>query len=204
MAKTPQAVVFDLGKVLLDFDYAITVKRVAARCRATPAEILRSIDQSRLLHRFETGLITAGQFFHEVSRLVGFAGPREEFERAFDDVFSEITPMVEWQRRLRAAGVPTFIFSNTNELAVRHIRERFEFFGGFAGYVYSYEHGAMKPDARLYEVMERMSGLSGGDLFYLDDRPENVEGARARGWRTVHHTSPERSIAAARAVGLPG
>jgi len=204
MATVPKAVIFDLGKVLLDFDYAITVSRVAAKCSVPSEQILKTIDQSHWLHRYETGLMTTDQFFNEVKRLVGYRGTRADFEHAFSDVFSEIAPMVAWQQRLRAAGVPTFIFSNTNELAVRHITARFQFFSGFTGYVYSYRHGAMKPEARLYEAVERLSGCPGGVLFYLDDRLENVEGGRARGWQAVHHVSPEQSIAAAVAAGLPG
>jgi glucose-1-phosphatase len=203
-APAPRAVVFDLGKVLLDFDYAITVRRVAAKCRVPPDQILRAIDQSHWLHRFETGLMTADQFYTEVRELVGYEGTRVDFEQAFGDVFSEIRPMIGWHARLTAAGVPTFIFSNTNELAVRHITARFPFFARFDGHVYSYQHGAMKPHARLYKVVEQVSGLAGNALFYLDDRRENVAGGRARGWQAVHHVSPENSIAAAVAAGLPG
>jgi glucose-1-phosphatase len=199
----PQAVIFDLGKVLLDFDYRITVQRIARRCPVTPEEIRRSVDQSPLLHRYETGQVSTEEFFGEVRTLIGYDGPMEEFCRAFGDIFSEIPPMIAWQARLRAAGVPTFILSNTNELAIAHIRERFAFFAGFDGYVYSYEHGAMKPDARLYEVAERLSGVAGAGLFYIDDRPENVEAARARGWRAVVHVGPEETLQAAREAGLP-
>lgn len=200
---TPQAVIFDLGKVLLDFDYEIMVMRVAVRCRVSPREILKAIDQSQLLHRYETGLMTTDEFFQETRGLIGYEGTQREFEVAFGDVFSEIHDMVDWQARLRAAGIPTFIFSNTNELAVRHIWQRFEFFGGFDAYIYSYEHGAMKPDARLYEVVEEWSGFSGDELFYLDDRLENVQAGEARGWQVFHHSIPAKSLAAAAAAGLP-
>ena len=78
------------------------------------------------------------------------------FARVFADIFSEIKPMIAMQAALRAHGVPTYIFSNTNGIAVTHIRRNFPFFANFDGYIYSYEHGAMKPDARIYEVVERV------------------------------------------------
>ena len=56
---------------------------------------------------------------------------------------------------VRRKQIPLYIFSNTNELAITHIRRQFPFFGEFDGYILSYEHGAMKPDAKLYEVVER-------------------------------------------------
>jgi HAD superfamily hydrolase (TIGR01509 family) len=104
---------------------------------------------------------------------------------------------------LRAAGIPAWIFSNTNELADRHIRGRFPFFSNFDGYVLSYEEGAMKPDPRIYEVVERKTGRSGADILYLDDRPENVEAGMARGWRAVLHETPEKTKALVAKMGLP-
>jgi len=105
---------------------------------------------------------------------------------------------------LRQRGVPTYVFSNTNELAVGHIRKSFPFFSQFNGYVCSYEHGAMKPDAKLYEVVERTSRLGGSEMLYLDDRPENVAAGAARGWHAVLHESAEKSQAAVAAFGLLG
>ena len=93
---------------------------------------------------------------------------------------------------LKKTKLPTYIFSNTNDLAVEHIRNRFPFFSDFDGYVLSYEHGAMKPSAKLYEIVERMSGRRGGEILYIDDRPENVAAGVARGWQGILHESPER------------
>ncbi len=69
--------------------------------------------------------------------------------------------MVQLQAALRQRGLPAYIFSNTNELAAEHIRRTFPFYANFDGYILSYQHGAMKPDARLYEVVERESGRRG-------------------------------------------
>jgi HAD superfamily hydrolase (TIGR01509 family) len=100
------------------------------------------------------------------------------------------------------ARVPLYIFSNTNDLAIGHIRRNFPFFAEFDDFVLSYEHGAMKPDAKLYEVVERLAGRRGGQLLYLDDRIENVEAGRARGWQVIHHRQPAESIAVIEKLGL--
>jgi HAD superfamily hydrolase (TIGR01509 family) len=112
--------------------------------------------------------------------------------------------MLKLHAALRQRGVPTYIFSNTNELAVGHIRKNFPFFSQFDGYICSYEHGAMKPDAKLYEVVEQTSRLAGPELLYLDDRPENVAAGAARGWQAVLHESSEKSQSAVAASGLLG
>lgn len=197
-------VVFDLGKVLLDFDYGIVVGKLAARGRLGIPELRRLLVESPLLPAYERGEITSRQFFEVVRDETGFDGGFEEFSGYFGDIFTPIAPMVALQAELRKRGVPTFIFSNTNDLAIEFVRRAFPFFGGFDGYVLSYEHGAMKPDAPLYEVVERVTGRRGEAILYLDDRPENVEAGAARGWRVVEHRDPEVSRDRVREAGLLG
>ena len=198
----PKAVVFDLGKVLVDFDYRIAARCLESRCAVARDKILETIYPSPLLARFETGWISPEQFFHEVAAAIGYRGTFADFKVLFGDIFTPIGPMVELHSQLRARGLPTFIFSNTNDLAVQFIRQRFPFFSGFNGYVYSYAHHAQKPDARLYAVLEQTSGQSGPDLLYIDDRPENVAAGARRGWQVIRHESPATTIAAVKNAGL--
>ncbi len=199
---SPPTVIFDLGKVLLEFDYGIVARRLAAHSGRDAEQIRGLLDQSPLLFRFESGQMTNDEFFREVSSFTGYTGAFDEFADIFGDIFAPIAPMIELHAQLRARGVQTFIFSNTNDLAIRHIRTNFPFFAGFTGYVYSHEAGTMKPDARIYEIVERRTNRSGAELLYIDDRLENVEAGAARGWRVVHHQTPEQTIAAVRAAGL--
>lgn len=196
-------VVFDLGKVLLDFDYSIAAHRIAEKSRSGVDEARFFIDQSPLLHRYETGLVTTQEFFAEICRLSGFSGTADEFAEFFSDIFAPIQPMIQLQAELRQAGIRTYIISNTNDLAICHIRERFPFFNQFDGYILSYEHRSMKPDAKLYEIVERETRSSGREIIYLDDRSENVEAGRNRDWQAILHESPEKSRTALKQLGLP-
>jgi 2-haloacid dehalogenase len=200
--QTPSVVVFDLGKVLVDFDYSIAARRFAARGTMTLPEIARYISQSPLFHHYEMGTVTTQQFYAEICRITGFRGDFAEFDKCFADIFTPIEPMVQIQATLRQRGLPAYIFSNTNELAVEHIRRSFPFYGNFDGYILSYQHGVMKPDAKLYEVVERECGRRGADILYLDDRPENVAAGAARDWQVILHESPEKSRAAIQKLGL--
>lgn len=199
----PAVVVFDLGKVLVDFDYSLASRRILRRSRLTDAEMQRLLCTSPLLRQYETGVINTAQFYEGVCAASGYDGGLGEFSTAFADIFSEIEPMTALQAALRAGGVPTWIFSNTNEIAERHIRSRFPFFSNFDGYVLSYEHGAMKPDPRIYEVVERQTGRRGGAILYLDDRAENVAAGLERGWHAVLHETPERTCSLVKNLGLP-
>ena len=197
-AMTPQVVVFDLGKVLVDFDYGIAARRIAGRGRLSAAEVQGFIDHSPLLFRFERGEISNQQFFQEACAATGFRGDYDEFGSFFADIFTPIPAMVEIHRQLRARQVPTFILSNTNDIAIGHIRRNFPFFANFNGYVFSYEHGSMKPDVKLYEVVESMTGANGRDILFIDDRKENVDAGTARGWQVIHHRSSAETSAALR------
>ena len=74
------------------------------------------------------------------------------------------------------------------------IRSRYPFFVGFEGYVFSYKINAMKPLPRSYEAVEQHAGCRPEELLFIDDRADNIEGARARGWRTIHQTDVGRSV----------
>jgi len=63
--------------------------------------------------------------------------------------------MIELHAGLWKQKIPTYIFSNTNEIAVGHIRRSFPFFTAFDGYILSYEVGAMKPGPKIYEALEK-------------------------------------------------
>lgn len=191
-----KAVVFDLGKVLVDFDYRIAVRRIAARGRLSPEEFGVFLMQTPLLIEYETGSLSSEQLYQRVCHETGFLGDFEEFGALFGDIFVPIEPMVQLHAGLRERGLPTYIFSNTNDLAVRHIRRKFPFFANFDGYVLSFEHGFMKPDAKLYEVVESLSGRKGAEILYLDDRPENIQAGAGRGWQVILQETAEKSTEA--------
>lgn len=190
---TPRAAVFDIGKVLLDFDFQRAADALSPDSDLSPEGFRRLIDQSPLLHRFETGLISSNQFFQEVAAHSGYRATSDQFAVRFASIFSEIPEMIDLQAEFGRRGLPTYIFSNTNELAVRFMRAHFSVLSRFDGYIFSYEVGAMKPNEVIYQALETLSRLSGSQLFYMDDRPENVEAAIARGWYGHVHSDPKET-----------
>lgn len=186
----PEIVVFDLGKVLVDFDYSIAARRIGAKSRLTETEMSAYLAESPWLVRYETGLVGRKEFYEAIRTETGFSGTLEEFSEYFADIFTEIVPMTVLHAALRSRGVKTYIFSNTNDLAVEHIRARFPFFSGFDGYIYSYEVGAMKPMTPIYEALEKLTGRRAAQILYIDDREENIAAGAARGWHTILQTDP--------------
>ncbi len=195
-------IVFDLGKVLVDFDYSIAARRIAARSTQPPENLDAFLSSSTALIQFETGLINRQEFFEHVRNAIGFLGDIGEFGNMFADIFTEIPPMIELRSELRRRGFKTYIFSNTNDLAIEHIRRNFPFFENFDGYIFSYEVKAMKPDAPIYRALELLTGKRGDEIIYIDDRAENIAGGAARGWRTILHETPEKSQSTLKLLGF--
>lgn len=191
----PKAIIFDLGKVLLDFDYGIAARTLAPRTRIGEQAIRSLLDQSPLLHQFESGQISANELYATFVAESGFTGTLADFRAAFGDIFTEIPAMIALHAELKAAGLPTHILSNTNDIAVEHIQHRFPFFAGFTSYIFSHEVGAMKPKVPIYEALERSAGFSGTDLLYIDDRAENIDAAIARNWQCILHHDPAATVA---------
>ena len=197
-----KVIVFDLGKVLVDFDYSIAARKVAARSTKSLLNLVYLLSSSSLIVQYECGQVTRREFFEQIRDAVGFQGTLEEFGGYFANIFAEIPQMITLQAELRRRGFKTYIFSNTNDLALEHVERNFPFFKNFDGYIYSCEVGTMKPDAKIYEAMEKLCGRTGANIIYLDDRSENVEAGLARGWRAILHEKPEKSRAALKNIGL--
>src|ERR1700761_6052569 len=106
-------VVFDLGKVLVDFDYSIAAKKIAARSTIQVENLHEFLGGSSLLVRFETGQFNKHQFFSEVQKATGFDGGVDEFSEYFADIFTPIPAMLDLHVELKNQNIPTYIFSNT-------------------------------------------------------------------------------------------
>jgi FMN phosphatase YigB (HAD superfamily) len=195
-------IIFDLGKVLVDFDYSIAAQKIAARSRKAPADLHAFLGSSPLLVQYESGLLTRQMFFAAVCAAIGFQGDLAEFGGYFADIFTEMPGTIALHAELRRRGFKTYIFSNTNDLAIEHVRRNFPFFKNFDGYIFSYEVGGMKPQAKIYAALEALAGRRGADLIYLDDRAENIAAGAARGWRTILHETPEKTRQALTAFGV--
>jgi HAD superfamily hydrolase (TIGR01509 family) len=146
--------------------------------------------------------MTTAEFFGAVRAATGFRGTTAEFADIFADIFTPMDDMIALHAAVRATGWPVFILSNTNELAIAHIRRSYPFFAGFNGYVFSYEVGAMKPHAKIYEAAEKLCGARGGEIVFLDDKPENLTPATARGWNIIHHQTAAASRAGLQKLGV--
>ena len=194
--QTPEVVVFDLGKVLLDFDYDIAIRRFAERSNVGIDKV-RELISSSVQYDYESGKITTDEFFSYVRNGAGFQGGRSEFVDFFSDIFSPMEMMINFFKRVKKAGLPVCVFSNTNEIAIQYISKHCSFYNDFDFYVLSFQEKGMKPDEPIYRVVEKKTMKSGEAILYIDDRLENIETGNRLGWQTVLQNDEVCSIAKA-------
>mgnify|MGYP001240875514 CR=1 FL=1 len=178
---------FDIGKVLLDFDYGIFVRRMAPRTRMDVPALDAFLNQSPLLAQYESGQLTSPEFFAVVQKETGFDGTEPEFAAHFEDIFTPIDEVISLHATLAASGLPTYTLSNTNEMAVRHISRAYDFWPRFTGHILSNEVGTLKPNQKIYEIFEQTTGCHSAEIIYIDDLSENIAAAAARGWHAIEY-----------------
>jgi putative hydrolase of the HAD superfamily len=211
----PRILYFDLGKVLVEFSHERMCQQMAEAAGTTREAVWETIfgdaDCRAAQLQYETGHLSTDQFFDHFCRATGTAPDRKRLADAVCDIFSPIEPMWELARNLVAAGNRLAILSNTNSLQWEYVTDgRFPLLAvgqaasAFDWAIVSYEVGAMKPDAAIYEAAIQRAGVAANEVFFTDDRLENVEGARAVGIDAVQFIDCAGLVAQLRERGVAG
>jgi len=204
-AKTQiDAVAFDLGGVLLDWDPRYVYRslfedpgdmeeflaRVCTsdwhRAHDLGADIARSCEQ------------LARRYPEHRDMIMVWA------ERGEEMVAGQFDGTVEILGELKAAGMPCYALSNMEPDAFRVRRARFAFMDWFDDHVISGFEGVAKPDPRIFAILLDRHGLRPQTTVFIDDQPRNVAAARALGLKALQFTSPAQLRSDLRALGVPG
>jgi putative hydrolase of the HAD superfamily len=197
------AVVFDLGNVLLPFDWDIAANRFCARVKCSRRELDDYIVTTPFVHQLEIGELDGAGFYRRLAADFGFTGDYAEFATIWSDIFTADEAMLALAARLKGR-LPRFILSNTNPIHMEFICGRFPAIRDFDGHVLSHEVGALKPDRRIYEATLRRLGVTAGQVVFVDDIRANVEGARAVGMQAIQHRDAATTRAELTKLGLTG
>ena len=185
-AKTP-ALIFDFGNVVACFDYN-RIGAILGRGLGLSGEQFldraRALGFTPLLQAYESGRLTSEEFGRKVCDLMGLDLPHDEFASAWEDIFWLNEPVASLVKELKLLGYRLVLGSNTNALhATFYCRQFAEELAWFDRLVLSHEVGHIKPRAEFYLACAAAAGVAPGDCVFIDDLPENVEGARAAGLR---------------------
>lgn len=189
---------FDLGVVLLNLDYARSLERVVALCDPSKAknvpQVFSLLERDPCVEQHETGMLSAEGLYDRFVELTGFRGSLEEFAALWRDIFTENELMLRFAKEV-AGQFDIYVLSNTGDLHVPYVFEAFPSLRFVKGWVASYQLKVSKPDPLFYEGALAQLGLKAGGGLFIDDRLENVEIARSMGIPSVHYTTPYETIA---------
>jgi glucose-1-phosphatase len=186
-----KTVIFDLGKVLVPFDFQIGYRALAGVCPYDPVEVRSRIGKTGLVAPFEKGLIEPRDFVRQLSAALELRMDHAGFCRAWSSIFYgqliEDAVLESLSTRYRL-----LLLSNTNVIHWQMISENYPMLRFFHDHVLSFEVHALKPEAAIYRAAVERAGCLPEECFFTDDIAENVEAARREGLDAVVFESPSQ------------
>lgn len=179
------AIVFDLGKVLIPFDYAPTINKLNQIENGLGNKFIEFYKSNYHFHRdFEKGKISESEFVSKMLEVVNHKLDTEMFKTYYADIFSlnedviSLLPILKNDYKL-------FLLSNTDSIHQKYGWLKYEFLKYFDKLILSHEVHSVKPEERIYRAVEEATGFPSEEHFYIDDIQEYVDSARKLGWDAV-------------------
>ncbi|MDK3071489.1 HAD family phosphatase [Sedimentitalea sp. JM2-8] len=196
-----QAVVFDIGNVLIEWQPERFYDR------AIGAERRRAMFDRVDLHGMNDRVDLGGHFTDTIYATAdAYPDWRAEIRMWHDHWIElaqpEIARSVRLLRALRARGVPVYSLTNFGVQSFDYAATHYPFLREFDRQYISGHLKVIKPDPKIYEIVETDSGIAPDALLFTDDRPDNIAMAASRGWQTHLFEGPDGLAARLVAEGL--
>lgn len=185
----PQAVIFDIGNVLIEWQPERFYDRTIGEARR------RALFETVDLHGMND-IVDKGGHFTETIYATAEANPgwRSEIRMWHDNWIELATPeiphSVRLLRALRTKDIPVFALTNFGIQSFDYAATQYPFLREFDRHYISGHLRVIKPDPRIYAMVEADCGLPPEALLFTDDRPDNVGAAGRRGWQTHLFETP--------------
>lgn len=185
-AKRPDAIIFDLGGVIIDVDFKRVFAAWAQTAGIDAAPLHRRFEADEVYQRHERGEISAAEFFEHQRRQYDLPLSDQQFLDGWNAIFGGEIAGIETLIRRAARIAPCYVFSNTNAAhqaywepvladTLKHFEKIFV----------SNELGERKPDASAFLAVCNAIGVAPADALFFDDTDENLHGARDVGLQAV-------------------
>jgi HAD superfamily hydrolase (TIGR01509 family) len=197
-----QALLFDLGKVLIDFNFETGVQALHASCSISRDRFEEVLWDETCIRRYERGEISTTQFYEYLCRSANLKMTLTDFRESWSSVWLPGAMVSEELLAALKRKYPLILVSNTNEAHFEFVRSRYAVVDYFDRYVLSYEVGSLKPDKKIFEYAIAAANYPAEALFFTDDREENIVAARRLGIHACQFQSECTLIAALQNAGV--
>lgn len=197
-----KTIFFDLGNVIIPFDFRRAYTRLQPLCNYPVTEIPQRMRGTDLVSRFESGQIAPEQFVKDFCAVLDLRISYDEFCDLWTSVFLPEPLIQESLLANLARRHPLMLLSNTNPIHFHMIQANYPLLRHFDHCVLSYEVGALKPSEQIFAAAIAQAGCEAGECFFTDDLAVNVEAARKHGMDAVQFQSAAQLEGELRARGL--
>ena len=192
-------VIFDIGWVLVH----LAPEPLLALLRRHGAEVhrLEEVTGRIELHEHESGRLDGAGLVANIARLAPREPAHADVAAAWIDMFDPQPAMFALAEQLRARH-RVFLLSNVGDLHWAELRRRFRLHELGEDVIASFEAGVMKPHEGIYMQAEGRFTLDPAQTVFIDDRLENIEAVRRRGWHGIVHQHHDTTVEALRTLGV--
>lgn len=197
---TVKNIIFDLGGVILNIDYTLTLNAFSELRIKNPEAQFNQLKQTPLFDDYETGRIGSEEFRQGLRKYIPSQISDQELDKAWNAMLLDLPKerIILLERLGKEFRI--FLLSNTNEIHILEFHRRLvEWFDMpdlshiFEQVHYSYEMGMRKPDPEIFEAVIEQNGLAASETLFIDDSPQHIEGAKSVGLQ-AHFLSSDQNI----------
>ncbi len=196
------AVVFDLGQVLVPFDYKIFINEIDKHHPGLGEEFVKRYNNNYQIHRgFERGKISQNDFLDQMLTWLDHKITKEQFIQYWSSIFGlndnviSLLPILKKKYKL-------YLLSNTNIIHKNYGYQHYEFLKIFDKLFLSHEVGFVKPEEGIYRAVEKFSGFSPQEHLFIDDIKEYTDAAINLGWDAVQFVGYDDLVTNLKLKGL--
>jgi putative hydrolase of the HAD superfamily len=194
---------FDLGKVIVNFDVEQMYRQMAAVADVDQERVVSALNDDGLQRRYELGQLSDHQFYEAFCEAIGRRPDCDALTAAGNEIFELNASIIPVIAQLYRSGFRLGILSNTCQSHWEYCRNHYWIVRElFSVYALSYRIGAAKPEARIFQAAAELADVPPQEIFYLDDIPGHVAGARAIGIDAVQYTTTSALVSELRRRGL--
>lgn len=185
------SIIFDFGGVILNLNEQLTYQALMKLLRCNEQQLKHYFAHNAAFHNYECGLISTGEFIRYIQSCATHVVTSKEIADAWNAMLLDFPPAhVDLLLQLKTQ-YRTFLLSNTNDLHeiafTQNMKEQgiqYSIHDLFERVYYSHTLHLNKPNVEIYEAVIRRENLNPAHTLFLDDKPENLEGAEKAGLRT--------------------
>jgi len=197
------ALLFDLGRVVIDIDFDRVLAVWADQAGCSPADLAPRFVLDEVYHRHERGEIDDAAFFAGLRDRLGIGLSDAQLLEGWNAIFVGEMPGIEAQLARAGRHLPLYALSNTNAPHVAHFSRAFaDVLRHFRSVFVSSEIGCRKPDPAAYDHVVAATGIAATRIVFFDDLAENIAAATEHGLIGVQVKSSEDVAKALDRLGL--